>query len=262
MRRWWAWAAASRRAEGRAMRLTGVVPPRPRTPGVGETAHGRGGIPPELVHFRGSAATPALGSSGLMREMSARRTEGASVPLDRTLAARPPAVRRRVARPAPRPRAQRQPRDRPEPRRPDRDPRPDPGDDARPHGPRPRRDADAARHRTRPRPGRDAPPHRRPDARRSGRGRHRPPGSAEALPGLQRHEPGTTLTRSELAERFLALGRGAGTAHERSSRPTAGATLPTRPWPGARCASPTTASPSTPRVAATVRAVLSQAQAA
>jgi len=105
------------------------------------------------------------------------------------------------------------------------------------------------------------------------------PGAPKLVETLQRHEPGTTLTRSELEERFLALCRaagsrrrcattpsptatpststspspingcwsrrtaGAGTAHESSSRPTAAATRPTRPTrprAGAR-ASPTTA---------------------
>ena len=104
------------------------------------------------------------------------------------------------------------------------------------------------------------------------------PGAPRLLDALDGHAPGTTLARSDLEERFLALCRaaglprplsitrssvrrssssssisgcssrptaGAGTALARSSRPTAAATRSTPPPAGARCASLTTASPST-----------------
>jgi hypothetical protein len=94
MRRWWAWAAASRGGGGRAWGLTRVLRPRSRTPAVGYPARADGGGPPSggaaharIGTVRGSAVTRGLAASGLMREMSARRTEGASASLERALAA-------------------------------------------------------------------------------------------------------------------------------------------------------------------------------
>ena len=119
MRRWWAWAAASRGAGRRAMGLTVSYARDP--------VHLRWGIPhaPTVVDRRRECLPPlnwhssgvrcdALPGSlgGDARNVCQAHRRSISTPREGARGARLPAVRRGVARPTARPRAQRQPRHR------------------------------------------------------------------------------------------------------------------------------------------------------
>ena len=112
---------------------------------------------------------------------------------------------------------------RPEPRPPGHDPRADPGhhpgtDDPRPRGdPEPSRRSSASS--TRPRCSAS------PTSRRSSPQRAPPRATRERrqlLDALDGHAPGTTLTRSDLEERFLALCRAAGLPRPLCNHPVVG----------------------------------------